>query len=41
MEKLRKRAEEHYGKGVPEETQFLELGWCVPGIVVTYTECRG
>jgi len=26
IEELRKRAEEHCGKGVPEEAQFLELG---------------
>jgi len=27
MEELRKRTEEHCGKGVPEETQLLELGY--------------
>jgi len=26
MEELKKKAEEHCGKGVPEEAQFLELG---------------
>jgi len=26
MEELRKKAEEHCGKGVPEEAQLLELG---------------
>jgi len=26
IEELKKRAEEHCGKGVPEEAQFLELG---------------
>jgi len=41
IEELRKRVEEHCRKGVPEEAQFLELGWCIPGMVVTYTECRG
>jgi len=41
IEELKKRAEEHCGKGVPKEAQFLELGWYVPGMVVTYTECRG
>ena len=41
IEELRKRAEEHCGKGVPEETQFLELGWYVPGMIVMYTKCRG
>ena len=41
MEELRKRAEEHCGEGVPEEAQFFELGWCIPGMIVTYTKCRG
>jgi len=41
MEELRKRAEEHCGEGVPEEMQFFELEWCVLGMIVTYTRCRG
>jgi len=41
IEELKKRAEEHCGKGVPEEAQFLELGWYVPGMIVTYTKCKG
>jgi len=40
MEELRKRAEEHCREDVPEETQFFELGWCVLGMIVTYTKCR-
>jgi len=41
MEELRKRAEEYCGEGVPEEMQFFELEWCVLGMIVTYTRCRG
>jgi len=41
IEEYRKKAEERCGKGVPEEVQFLELGWYVRGMIVTYTECRG
>jgi len=41
IEELRKRAEEHCRKGIPEEAQFLELGWYVLGMIVIYTECRG
>jgi len=41
MEELRKKAEEHYGKGVPEEAQLLELEWYTLEIIVTYNECRG
>jgi len=26
MEELRKRAEEHCGKGIPEEARLLEIG---------------
>jgi len=40
-EVLRKRAEEHCGKGVPEGARFLELGWYTLEIIVTYNECRG
>jgi len=41
IEHLRKRAEEHCEKGVPEEVQFLELGQYIPGMIVMYTKCRG
>jgi len=41
MEELRKRAEEHCGKGVPQEARLLELGWYTPEMIVTYNECRG
>jgi len=41
MEELRKRAEKHCGEGIPEEVQCFELGWCIPGMIVTYTKCRG
>jgi len=38
---LQKRVEEHCGKSVPGEAQFLELEWYVPGMIVTYTKCKG
>jgi len=41
MEELKKKAEEHCGKGVPEEAWLLELGWYTPEIIVTYNKCRG
>ena len=41
VEELRKRAEEHCEKGMPEEAQLLELGWYTPEIIVTYNKCRG
>jgi len=41
IEELRKRAEEHYSKEVPEEAQLLELGWYTLEIIVTYNEYRG
>jgi len=40
MKELRKRAEEHCGKGVPEETQLLEIGWMTGEIVVLYLICK-
>jgi len=40
VEELRKRAEEHCGKGVPEETQLWDLGWCTREIVVSYLTCK-
>jgi len=36
VEELRKRAEKHYGKGVPEEAYLLELGWCTEKVIVMY-----
>jgi len=39
IEKLRKRAEEHCGKGVPEEAQLWDLGWCMREVVVLYLVC--
>jgi len=39
-EELRKRAEEHCGKGVPREAQLLELGWMTEEIVVSYLACK-
>jgi len=41
MEELRKKAEEHCGKGVLKEARLLELGWYTPEIIVTYNKCRG
>jgi len=40
IEKLRKKAEEHCGKGVPREAQLLELGWMTEEIVVLYLACK-
>ena len=36
IEELRKRVEEHCGKGVLEEAQLLEIGWMTKEIVVLY-----
>jgi len=41
MEELRKRVEEHCGKGVLEKAQFLELEWYTPELIVIYNKCRG
>jgi len=41
MKELRKKVEEHCGKGVPEEAWLLELRWYTPEIIVTYNKCRG
>ena len=38
MAELRKRAEEHFGKGVPEKVYLLELGWCTKEVIVTYVQ---
>jgi len=40
MEELRKRAEEHYKKGVLKEAQLLEIGWMTGEIVVLYLTCK-
>jgi len=40
IEELRKKVEEHCGKGVPRETQLLELGWMTEEIVVSYLTCK-
>jgi len=37
---LRRRAEEHYGKEVPEEACLLELGWCMEEVIVMYVQCE-
>ena len=38
MAELRKKAEEHCGKGILEEAQLLELGWCTREVIVTLWE---
>ena len=40
IEELRKRAEEHCGKGVPGKAQLLELGWYTKEVVVSYLLCE-
>jgi len=40
VEELRKRAEEHCGKGIPEETQLWDLGWCMREVVFSYLACE-
>jgi len=40
IEELRKRAEEHCGKGVLEEIQLWDLGWCTREVVVFYLVCE-
>jgi len=40
VEELRKRAEKHYEKGIPEETQLWDLGWCTREVVVSYLVCE-
>jgi len=40
IEELRKKAEEHCGKGVPREAQLLELGWMTEKVVVSYLTCK-
>jgi len=40
IEELRKKAEEHCGKGIPREAQLLELGWMTEKVVVSYLTCK-
>jgi len=40
VEELRKRVEEYCERGVPEEAQLLELGWCTREVVVLYLTCE-
>jgi len=40
IEELRKKTEEHCGKGVPREAQLLELGWMTEEVVVSYLTCK-
>jgi len=40
QEELRRRAEEHCGKDVPDKVLLLELEWCTREIVVTYMQCK-
>ena len=40
VEELRKRVEEYCGRGVLEEAQLLELGWCTREVVVLYLTCE-
>jgi len=40
IEELRKKVEEHCGKGVPREAQLLELGWMTEEVVVLYLTCK-
>ena len=35
---LRKRAEDHCDKGIPEEAHLLELEWCTREIIVIYVQ---
>jgi len=40
VEELRKKAEDHYSKGVPEKALLLELEWCTKEVIVTYMQCE-
>ena len=40
MAELRKKAEEHCGKGIPEKVFLLELGWYMKEVIVTYMQCK-
>jgi len=37
IEELRKKAEEHCGKRVPQEARLLDLGWVMKEVVVSLT----
>jgi len=37
---LRKKVEEHCGKGVPEKACLLELGWYIEKVIVIYVQCK-
>ena len=37
---MRRRAEEHCGKRMPQEARLLELGWCTKEVIVTYVQCE-
>ena len=37
---MRRKAEEHCNKGVPEKAYLLELGWCMEEVIVTYVQCE-
>jgi len=39
VEELRKKAEDHYSKGVLEKALLLELGWYTKEVIVTYVQC--
>jgi len=39
VKELRKRVEEHYGKGVPKEARLFDLGWMTEEVVVLYLVC--
>jgi len=39
IEELRKKVEEHCGKGIPRKARLLELGWMTEEIVVLYLTC--
>ena len=40
VEELRKKAENHCSKGVPEKVLLLELEWCTKEVIVTYIQCK-
>ena len=37
---LKRRVEEHCGKGVPEKACLLELEWYIEEVIVTYVQCE-
>jgi len=40
MEELRKKVEEHCGKGILRKARLLELGWITEEVVVLYLTCK-